>query len=161
MRLELEALDPKPKRRLTDEEFLFCYSRVPCLCIDFVIVQEGGVLFAKRTIEPFKGYWTLPGGIWRYKEPIDEACVRLLSSELGIICVAKKQVGHIHHLHDGEFRSSVSLPLVIKYEGTICGSNQGRKFKSISDFSASDIQPYQAAFFRECWNEVKEADDRL
>lgn len=137
-------------RRLTDGEFDFCLGRFSCLCIDFVITNgNGGVLFAKREIEPFKGFWTLPGGIWRRKEPINDAIARLLNVELKIQCTGKKLIGYIHHIHDGPIRSSVSLVFQITYQGEISGSDQGREFQYITDFSADDIQPYQAEFFRD------------
>jgi len=146
--VEAEPVSIGP-RRLTDGEFRFCYERVPCLCIDFVIVKDGGILFAKREIEPFKGFWTLPGGILRRREPFDDAIARLLRVELGVTCVNKKLFDCIHHINDGDFRSSVSLAFLIKYEGELQGSDQGREFRYLSDFSDPKIQPYQAKFFRE------------
>lgn len=153
MRIELDAHEPQPKSKLTDDEFRFIYSRVLCLCVDIVIVQNGGVLFAKRKIEPFKGLWTLPGGIVRYKEPVDEAFQRLLTAELGVKCTGKKLIGYIQHLDDGEFRSSLSLAFLTKYEGRIGGSWQGREFRPLTEFS-ENVQPYQAKFFQENWQNI-------
>jgi ADP-ribose pyrophosphatase YjhB (NUDIX family) len=152
MKVTLEAREVEPIRRLTDDEFEFCFSRVNCLCLDFAITNDEGVLFAKREIEPFKGFWTLPGGIWRYKEPFDKAFHRLIDGELGIRCDERRLIGFIHHINDGEYRSSVSLVFLIKdYEGQIKGSFQGKEFSYLTDFNRTDIQPYHAEFFRRNW----------
>lgn len=150
MRVEVDAQGITPySRRLTDEEFQFCIGRFVCFCIDFAISDgKGGVLFVQRKIEPFKGFWTLPGGIVRRKEPIDDAIARLLGDELGLICIEKKLIGYIEHINDGDIRSSVSLVFAIKCEGRVRGSEQGQEFSFISDFSNPKIQPYQAEFFQ-------------
>lgn len=153
MKFELESQDPQAKRRLTDDEFIFIYSRVPCLCADIVIVENGGVLFAKREIEPFMGYWTLPGGIVRYKETIDEAFDRLIKNELGVKCVLKKLIGYCQTLNDGPWRSSLSLVFLTEYEGQLCGSDQGHEFKFISDFS-ENVHPYHSEFFKRNWTSI-------
>ncbi len=153
VKIELDALDPAPKRRWTDDEFDFIFRRANCFCLDVVIVKNDGIFFVKREIEPFKDKWTLPGCIVRFKEPIDEAFDRLLLDELGVKCVEKKLLGCIQHLDDGPWRSSVSLAFLTKYKGKLRGSAQGRDFAFLDKFG-EDVQPFQAEFFRRNYPEI-------
>jgi len=45
----------KEKVRLTNEEFMLIYSKVPRICVDLMIETKKGILFTKRTIGPYKG----------------------------------------------------------------------------------------------------------
>src|SRR5258708_1307377 len=80
---------------LNDEDYQFIFSRVPRLCLDFVIVRDNNVLLAKRDIDPAKGYWSLPGGMVRYKESVHDAAERIIKGELGLEILEKKLMGFI------------------------------------------------------------------
>ena len=59
------------------------------LCVDAVVFgydQERGVsiLLIKRRIEPFQGWWALPGGFVKTRESLDDAVNRELKEEGGI-----------------------------------------------------------------------------
>ena len=41
-----------------------------------IIEGDGKILLTKRNIEPFKGYWCLPGGHIEYFEPAKDAIIR-------------------------------------------------------------------------------------
>lgn len=59
--------------------------RAPLLCVDGVVVNDKGeVLLTKRKIEPFKGYWHLPGGHVDFEEMVEKAVVRVVKEESGI-----------------------------------------------------------------------------
>ena len=53
-------------------------------CVGVLALSEGGVLLVKRAIEPFKGYWDIPGGFLEAGEhPVDGA-VREMREETGL-----------------------------------------------------------------------------
>ncbi|MBI2045073.1 NUDIX hydrolase [Candidatus Pacearchaeota archaeon] len=50
------------------------------------------VLLIKRNLEPFRGFWALPGGFVRDKENLDEAAKRELEEETGVKNVYLEQL---------------------------------------------------------------------
>lgn len=143
-----------PKKRLTNDEYEFVFKRVPRLCVDCVVISNEGILLAMREIEPFKGFWALPGGMVKYKETIDQAFARIASCELGIRPTSKKLLGCIEHVEDGPYLHSVSLAyLVWGFEGTLRGSDQGRDLRFFSTLP-DRTQPFMAQFFRENWEVI-------
>ncbi len=144
---------PAEKRRLTDDEYQFIFSRVPRLCVEILLVQDGGLLLVQRDIEPFKGFWTLPGGMVRYKETIDEALARIIFDELGVTCTEKKLLGYIDCHDDGPWLQSISLAFLVKFDGQLRGSDQGHNFKFFLDLPEK-TQPYHAEFLKENWSTI-------
>lgn len=57
----------------------------PLICTDGIVVHERHVLLVRRQIDPFKGYWTLPGGHIDYGESSEEAVQREVLEETGIV----------------------------------------------------------------------------
>ncbi len=51
------------------------------LCTDGVVIQNRQVLLVKRLIEPFKGFWTLPGGHVDFGETLEDAVRREVYEE--------------------------------------------------------------------------------
>ncbi len=49
-----------------------------------IIIREGKILLLRRTEEPFKGKWDLPGGYLHHMERPEIALVRELKEELGV-----------------------------------------------------------------------------
>ncbi|MDH7506905.1 MAG: NUDIX hydrolase [Candidatus Thermoplasmatota archaeon] len=65
----------------------------PSLTTDGVIIKNGKILLIKRKNEPFKGKWALPGGFVEYGEKVEEAIVREIKEETGLITKIKEPVG--------------------------------------------------------------------
>lgn len=87
--------------KLTDNEYIFIYNRVPRACIDIIIKNKNGLLLTKRDIKPFKNKLHLPGGMIRKNEHICDALKRIAGSELGILPIKYKIENYIgEHLHE-------------------------------------------------------------
>ena len=56
----------------------------PLICTDGVILHNEKVLLIKRSIKPFQGYWTIPGGHIDYGESSQEALIREIKEETNI-----------------------------------------------------------------------------
>ncbi len=50
-----------------------------------VVIDDGKVLLIRRGIEPFAGWWQIPGGYTEFDENIDAAVVREVQEESGIL----------------------------------------------------------------------------
>jgi len=75
--------------------YSYQYPR-PALTVDCVIFgydsKKLDILLIKRGIEPFKGQWALPGGFVRMEESAEEAAIRELREETGLLNVYMEQL---------------------------------------------------------------------
>lgn len=69
---------------MSQNECEICAFRNPRVTVTAVIVKDKKLLLAKRTEEPFQGWWDLIGGYMREREMPDEALKRELKEELGV-----------------------------------------------------------------------------
>ena len=65
-------------------------------CVDLLIFNKEEILLTKRTINPFKGYWHLPGTIIRRNETRKNAVKRAGRKELGKDVIIKKEIGRLN-----------------------------------------------------------------
>ena len=69
---------------LNDDEFAHIIRLTPLVSIDLIIRDhEQNVLIARRTYEPAKGVYFVPGGCIRKNETIEHAFARILGNETG------------------------------------------------------------------------------
>ena len=70
---------------IPDEEYKMMLEKLAIPCVDIVIENsEGKVLMIKRSNEPAKGQWWLPGGRIFKKETIRDAAIRKIHEEVGL-----------------------------------------------------------------------------
>ncbi len=60
------------------------YPDRPILAVGAVVVRDGKVLLTKRAEEPYRGLWSLPGGVVQPGEALEAALTRELAEECGI-----------------------------------------------------------------------------
>ena len=75
-------------------------ANVPIVSVDLVIRRDGGVLLGKRTNEPAKEYWFVPGGRVLKGETRREAVNRVAEAELGIDVEIVESLGAFEHVYD-------------------------------------------------------------
>lgn len=107
---------------LSQKEFNDIYSKVPRLTVEIIVKGKQAVYLTKRSIEPCKGMWHLPGGTVRFGEPLTEAVQRIAQRELGIAVTKTKLLGYIeypsHYEHGLD--SPVGIAFLVKsYKGKI------------------------------------------
>src|SRR5262249_34706506 len=78
-------------------EFNAIYERVPRLCVELIIQTSEGMLLTKRVMDPWPGYWHIPGGTVFLGEPMAAAVERVARDELGLNARALKQIGYIEY----------------------------------------------------------------
>ncbi len=61
--------------------------------VDAVVLREGKILLIRRTAEPYAGFWALPGGYMEFDETAEQACLRELQEETGLIGSQPELIG--------------------------------------------------------------------
>ena len=68
----------------------------PMVSVDIIVFalseNNAKLLLIKRGNEPFKGMWALPGGFVDIDEELEDAAVRELAEETGLVNIALKQM---------------------------------------------------------------------
>ena len=65
----------------------------PVPCGEAVVVREGKVLLLRRAMDPYEGYWDVPGGFCDAAEHPMRAAERELAEELGLSARATTYIG--------------------------------------------------------------------
>jgi 8-oxo-dGTP pyrophosphatase MutT (NUDIX family) len=71
-----------PKKEYDNFRKYFAFS-----CVDLVILNGKSVLLTKRTRNPYKGYWHLPGSIIHKNETILDTVAVLQGKNLVLTCM--------------------------------------------------------------------------
>lgn len=75
---------------------MFCYDYPrPAVTVDIVIFtgEVPDLLLIRRDRFPFEGYWALPGGFVEMDESLEEAALRELKEETGVLNVPLTEIG--------------------------------------------------------------------
>ena len=65
----------------------------PKLTVDGIVLRDGKILLIKRKNQPFEGKWALPGGFVEYGEKTENATVREVFEETGLMTKINHLVG--------------------------------------------------------------------
>ena len=84
---------------IPDDEWRTIVANVPIVSVDLVIRRDGGVLLGRRTNEPAKGYWFVPGGRVLKGETRREA-VHRVADELDIAVEIVESLGAFEHRYE-------------------------------------------------------------
>ena len=86
-------------------------------CVDLLIFgDDNRILLTKRSINPFKGYWHLPGTIIRRNETRRNAVKRAAKEELGKEIMIKEELGIYESIVS--FRHDISNAFLVKFKNT-------------------------------------------
>lgn len=121
-------------KRLTLEEFNYIYSKVPRLTLELIVKNGDGIVLTKRDIEPYKGYWHIPGGTLLLRETIKGAIQRIAKEEIGTKVKVEAMIGCIEYLNEEEFKGigqGIALEFLVTPLSTeFKGSWQGEEVKT-------------------------------
>ena len=80
-------------------------------CVDMIIFDGKSVLLTRRTRNPYKGYWHLPGSMVHKDETLHDAVKRSAKEELNLNVKITKFVGVYESLN--KFRHDVSHGFIV------------------------------------------------
>ncbi len=75
------------------------FPEAPLVGVGAVIVDEGRVLLVRRGTEPFKGHWSLPGGLLELGESIAEGVIREVREETGLVVKPLELIEFLDRIH--------------------------------------------------------------
>lgn len=111
--------------------------KIPSVSVNAIIEDKGKVLLVKRRKEPFKGYWSLPGGYVEYGESVEEALRREVKEEVGIDI----EIDRLLNVYSDPFRHIAKHTIAIVYKASIVNGKISNN-EEISDakfFSKEEI----------------------
>ncbi|MFB6165160.1 MAG: NUDIX domain-containing protein [Haloarculaceae archaeon] len=88
------------ENRIPADDWATVVRSVPIVSVDLVVLVGDGVVLGKRTNEPAKGEWFVPGGRVHKHERLDEAVHRIAREELDTDVTIERQLGVYGHFYD-------------------------------------------------------------
>jgi len=85
---------------IPDEEWETVVRNVPIVSVDLVVDCPDGIMLGKRTNEPAKGQWFIPGGRIQKGESRVQAVHRVAEQELGVGVNIVESLGAFEHVYD-------------------------------------------------------------
>ena len=86
-------------------------------CVGVLALSEGRVLLVKRAIEPFKGYWDIPGGFLEAGEHPADGAVREMREETGLEIEPVEILGIFMDVYGPEQLPTLNLCYLAKVSG--------------------------------------------
>lgn len=132
------------------KEFNRVYKKVPRLAVDVIIKTPKGVLLSKRSIEPCKGMWHIPGGTVLFGKKLKDTVKRVAEEEVGIDVTISKPLGNIEYsLETEDGRHTITIVYLVKLKGgKLKVGEQGEEVKFFKKVPQNTIKE-QAKFLKE------------
>jgi len=87
-------------KKIPESVFLKIKNNIPLSCVDIIVSNnKKEFLLVKRSIEPYKGKWCLPGGIIKRGQKIEEKIKEIAKNELGIKIESWKPIGFYEKIY--------------------------------------------------------------
>lgn len=84
----------------------------PFVCVDLVLFDNDLILLSKRTQNPYKGMWHLPGTMIRKNEIVENAVKRAGKTELNLEIRSMTYIGFFQSMN--KFRNDISHAFLIQ-----------------------------------------------
>ena len=150
--LILATIDNQQVKKCQNCEFIFWNNPKPVVSI--VIHKNGKVLLLKRTYEPFKNYWVLPGGYITYSETPQAAVKREAKEEAGIEVEIQGIVG-VYRIDNDPRGVGIDIIFYGTTDGVVTLSNEDTEWKYFSPSILPERIAYKHREAIEEWHENK------
>lgn len=147
----------RKKDSLTCSRCRFVFYNNPKPTTNALITNSRGLLLVKRAVEPFAGYWDMPGGFIEYGEKPEEALFRELREELGVHGDVQELVGTYHDFYDNHGRTEERYSVIAFVYTVLIDENafltpqddvEGYRYFSPTQLPDNIAFPGQKAFLR-------------
>ena len=119
----------------------------PFSCVDILLFKDNSILLTKRTQNPYKNYWHLPGHMIRKNETMKQAVKRAARDELNLNVIIQRYVGVFESLNS--FRHDISHGFVVKSKsGKMKTDFQSKEMKFFKRIPKNTI-PHQKKMIKE------------
>ena len=112
--------------------------------VDAVIIKDNKILLIKRGVNPFQGYWALPGGYVEWDESTEEAVAREVSEEIGLTVESCKLIG-VYSSPDRHPKQVINIAYRVTTSGNPKAGDDASEYKWFS----MDNMPDKLAFDHE------------
>lgn len=133
-------------------------SQMPIFCVDAVVVHNGKVLLAYRNNKPAQHLWWVPGGRVLKDETLEQAILRKMKEELGVMVKIEKRLGTYETMFpDAPFReiscgvhtNNVAFLVTLANENDVINlDNQSSDYQWV-DHLDEQSHPYLKALFHD------------
>ena len=120
------------------------YPKRPVVGVGAIILDGDKILLEKRKNSPGKGKWSVPGGLVELGERIEQAAIREVKEETGLVVYEPRLVGIVDHISLDESGKVKYHFVIVDYLVTV----KGGKPKAASDADAlkwvsfNDVEEY-------------------
>ncbi len=131
------------------------YPDHPVVGVGAIVLREGKILLEKRSNEPARGKWSVPGGVVEVGEPLEEAVVRETLEETGLVVEQPSLIDVVYQVDrdaDGKVKYHF---VIIDYLVHIVGGNIGAasdavelRWVPIDEVESYDLTTSFRLFFR-------------
>lgn len=138
--LELRLLVAHDPERLTCRRCAFVFYLDPKLAAGVIVTLGGGIVLARRGIEPRAGTWGFPSGYVDRGERIEDAAAREVREEVGLLVNVERLVG---------VYSYPGRPVaVVVFAGRVTGGKlaAGQETREVATFRPAEIPWDELAF---------------
>lgn len=119
----------------------------PFSCVDVLLFKDNSILLTKRTQNPYKNYWHLPGHMIKKNETMKQAVKRAAKDELNLNVIIQRYIGVFESLNS--FRHDISHGFVVKSKsGKIKTDFQSKEIKFFKRIPKNTI-PHQKKMIKE------------
>jgi len=80
--------------------------------------KDGKIILIKRISETFRGYWAIPGGAVEMNETVEEALIREMQEETGVIVTPTDILGVFSAVDRDPRGRVISTVFICDYQGT-------------------------------------------
>jgi 8-oxo-dGTP diphosphatase len=109
-----------------------------------ILTNDGKVVLVKRSFDPYKDHWALPGGRVEYGETVEVAVIREAKEETGLDIKIEKLAGVYSEPNRDPRGQFVSICfLCVPVGGTLATSEETKEVKI---FSKGEIKSIKLAF---------------